>query len=141
MPRPTIAPVVWTPPGIPPRSGEPASRPPMPDPDLIAINGTGPEDVVIDADGQVFTGVVDGRILRLAPEGGVTTVADTGGRPLGVELSGDGRLVICDAHRGLLRVDPARGTVETLVDTVDGTRMRLCDNSAVGPDGSIYFSS
>jgi sugar lactone lactonase YvrE len=70
----------------------------------------------------------------------VTTVADTGGRPLGVELAGDGRLVICDAYRGLLRVDPADGTVETLVDTVDGARLRLCDNSAVGPDGAIYFS-
>ncbi|HYS39341.1 MAG TPA: SMP-30/gluconolactonase/LRE family protein [Pseudonocardiaceae bacterium] len=140
MPRPMIAPVVWTPPSVPPRATEQVSKPPMPDPDLIAINSVGPEDVVLDEDGNVFTGVADGRILRLTPEGVVTTVADTGGRPLGVELAGDGRLVICDAHRGLLRVDPALGTVETLVDTIDGTRMRLCDNSAVGPDGSIYFS-
>jgi sugar lactone lactonase YvrE len=139
MSRPSIAPVVWSPPSAPARSKQQASSPPMPEPDLVAVGGTGPEDVVVDGDGQVFTGVEDGRILRLT-DGGVTTVAETGGRPLGVELAGDGRLVVCDAYRGLLLVDPATGDVRTLVEQLDGTPLRLCNNSAVGPDGSIYFS-
>jgi len=112
----------------------------MPALSLTPIDAVGPEDVVIDQDGRVYTGVADGRILRITPDGDVTTVATTGGRPLGVELTDDGRLVVSDAHRGLLRVDPATGTVETLVDEVDGAKLRLCDNAAVGADGSIYFS-
>ena len=139
MPRPRITPLVWTAPPLPQRASQLTSASPMPPLDFLPIEGSGPEDVVIDQDGQIFTGVTDGRILRLSPTG-VTTVADTGGRPLGVELAGDGRLIVADAHRGLLRIDPADGTVETLVDKVDGDRMRLCDNAAVGPDGSIYFS-
>lgn len=139
MPRPSIAPVVWTPPAAPARAAQPASAPPMPALSLTPIEATGPEDVVIDQDGSVYTGVGDGRVLRIDPTGKVTTVADTGGRPLGVELM-DGRLVIADAHRGLLRVDPSNGAVETLVEEVGGKRMRLCDNAAVAEDGTIYFS-
>jgi sugar lactone lactonase YvrE len=112
----------------------------MPAPSLTPTGGTGPEDVAVAPDGNVYTGVSDGRLLRLAPDGEVRVVADTGGRPLGIEVHPDGDLVVCDAYRGLLRVDPARGTVAVLVDEVDGERMLLCDNAAVARDGSVYFS-
>jgi sugar lactone lactonase YvrE len=112
----------------------------MPAPRLRPTGGTGPEDVAVDLDGNVYTGVRDGRILQLAPDGTVREVADTGSRPLGIEVHPDGDLVVCDAYRGLLRVDPARGTETVLVDEVDGERMLLCDNAAIARDGSIYFS-
>jgi len=67
-------------------------------------------------------------------------VADTGGRPLGVELLGDGRLLVCDARRGLLAVDPETSAVEVLVDRVAGEPMRFCNNAAVAADGTVYFS-
>jgi sugar lactone lactonase YvrE len=112
----------------------------MPVPTFTPIGGTGPEDVAVDGDGNVYTGVADGRILRLGPDGAARLVADTGGRPLGVEVGPDGDLVVCDAYRGLLRIDPVTGAVTVLVDSVDGEPMRLCDNAAVGSDGSVYFS-
>jgi hypothetical protein len=113
----------------------------MPPPGRVEINGTGPEDVLVDHDGRVVTGVADGRILRVAADGSrIELVADTGGRPLGVELAADGRLIVCDADRGLLRVDPQTGSVETLVDEVGGQRLKLVDNAAVGSDGAVYFS-
>ena len=113
----------------------------MPRPERIALDGTGPEDVAVDPEGSVYTGVEDGRILRVPAGGGPpTVVADTGGRPLGVEIAPDGDLVVCDAYRGLLRVQPRTGRVEVLVDEVDGDRLLLCDNAAVAPDGTIYFS-
>ncbi len=112
----------------------------MPAPRLTPVGGAGPEDVAVRADGTIYTGVQDGRIMRLAPDGGVDTVADTGGRPLGIEVHPDGDLVVCDAYRGLLRVDPATGAIAVLVDEVDGEPMLLCDNAAIAADGTIYFS-
>jgi sugar lactone lactonase YvrE len=112
----------------------------MPAPRRTPVGGTGPEDVAVRVDGTVYTGVNDGRILRLVPDGGVDTVADTGGRPLGIEVHPDGDLVVCDAYRGLLRVDPSTGAITVLVDEVEGEPMLLCDNAAVASDGTIYFS-
>ena len=57
----------------------------------------------------------DGRIVRISPDGGEpTVVADTGGRPLGLHIARDGRVLICDSHRGLLALDPASGKLEAL---------------------------
>jgi sugar lactone lactonase YvrE len=108
---------------------------------VLEICGTGPEDVVIDSEGRIVTGVDDGRILRLSADGRHQDVlTSTGGRPLGIELLAEDMLVVCDAFRGLLRVDPVLGDVEVLVDEVDGERMRFCNNAAVASDGTIYFS-
>ncbi|MCT9078736.1 SMP-30/gluconolactonase/LRE family protein [Streptomyces fulvoviolaceus] len=111
----------------------------------IAIGGRGPEDVVADARGRVLTGVEDGRILRLDgltdPESArVETLAETGGRPLGLELLPDGALLVCDAERGLLRVDLTDGTVRILADSVAGEKLRFCSNVVALSDGSVYFT-
>ncbi|MEV4639075.1 SMP-30/gluconolactonase/LRE family protein [Actinoplanes sp. NPDC049548] len=102
---------------------------------VIAVPGHGAEDVVVAADGSVFTGTEDGVIHRITPDHRVEAVADTGGRPLGIELLPDGQLLVCDAHRGLLAVDPSTGAIEHLAGG-----MRFCNNAAVASDGTIYFS-
>ncbi|MET9395755.1 SMP-30/gluconolactonase/LRE family protein [Streptomyces sp. NPDC006624] len=107
--------------------------------------GHGPEDVVADPRGRVLTGLADGRILRLE---GVTdpvtarteVIAETGGRPLGLELLPDGDLLVCDAERGLLRVGTGDGTVRVLADTVEGERLRFCSNAVALSDGSVYVT-
>ncbi|MFD4872866.1 SMP-30/gluconolactonase/LRE family protein [Streptomyces sp. NPDC058420] len=111
----------------------------------VAIGGQGPEDVVADAHGRVLTGVRDGRILRLDglldPDAvRVETLADTGGRPLGLELLPDEGLLVCDAERGLLRVDLGNGTVRVLADSVAGEPLRFCSNVVALSDGSVYFT-
>ena len=108
---------------------------------LVAVPGTAPEDVVADADGNIWTGVEDGRIVRISPDGGsVQVVADTGGRPLGLAVARDGRLLICDSHRGLLRYDPATGAIETLVAEVAGRKLTFCSNVVESSDGTIFFT-
>jgi len=108
---------------------------------LLPINGNGPEDVVVDAEGWVFTGLEDGRIIRVSGDGTrIDTIADTGGRPLGIELYGDDGLVVCDSERGLLTVDVASGAVRTLTRSGDGAPLVVCNNAAVAADGTIYFS-
>jgi sugar lactone lactonase YvrE len=141
MPRPPMQPVVWIPPAIPERARRIGGDVPLPGLRLLDVIGHGPEDVVVDAGGSILTGVDDGRILRLAPDGRrVETVADTGGRPLGLELLPDGGVLVCDARRGLLRVDAGSGAVEPLVVTVEGEPMLFCNNAAVAADGTVYFS-
>jgi sugar lactone lactonase YvrE len=133
MSRPSIRPVVWTPPAPAPRAGGTA----MPPPRLLPVPATGPEDVAVEAGGSLLTGVDDGRVLRVDPgTGRVTEVARTRGRPLGIEITPDG-LVVCDAYQGLLRVDPDTGAVATLLSA---DQVRLCNNAAVAADGTVYLS-
>jgi sugar lactone lactonase YvrE len=106
----------------------------------LSVDGQGPEDVAVLND-RLVTGVADGRLLSVALDGAdVGVVADTGGRPLGIEVLPDERLVVCDAQRGLLRVDPATASVEPLTTTIAGEPMKFCNNAAVAADGTIYFT-
>ena len=108
---------------------------------VIPVPGHGAEDVLVGTDGRVYTGTEDGAILALTPDGErVTRVGSTGGRPLGLEQLADGRILVCDAARGLLAVDPESGSVETLVGAVAGRPMVFCNNAAVHSDGTIFFS-
>lgn len=108
---------------------------------MVRLPGRAPEDVVVDADGNVWTGLDDGRLLRVASDGAeVQVVADTGGRPLGLAVCRDGRLLICDSQRGLLRCDPSTGEIETLVTHVAGRRLVFCSNVIESVDGTIYFT-
>jgi hypothetical protein len=73
----------------------------------LDVGGEGPEDLAVGRDGAVFTGLRDGRIVRLDPETlRAATFAETGGRPLGLRFAPDGRLLIADAERGLLAAAP-----------------------------------
>jgi sugar lactone lactonase YvrE len=143
-PRPRLAPVVWQPPTPPPRASQPHGRIQMPPPALYAIPGRGPEDVAVDDAGRVIAGIEDGRILRLSPrDGTVESLANTGGRPLGIEVDADGSLVVCDASRGLLRIEPENSTVTELVaanEVIEGNPLRVCNNAAIARDGAIWFS-
>lgn len=104
------------------------------------VSAMGAEDVVVAADGTVHTGTEDGAIWALDPATGSSRrVADTGGRPLGIELLGDD-LLVCDARRGLLKVSPASGEVEVLLGRLEGREMKFCNNAAVAADGTIWFS-
>lgn len=137
--RPSIAPIVWQPP--PARERTPGAAAKSYKLDVISVPGTGPEDVVLDDGGGIVTGLADGRILRITEEGRtIRTVANTQGRPLGIELLPDGQLLVCDARRGLLAVDAGAGKVSELFSAFNGEPMRFCNNAAVARDGTIYFS-
>lgn len=108
----------------------------------VPVPGTGAEDVLVGPDGRVWTGTGDGAVIAVTPDGRRSErVVDTGGRPLGLEWLPDGRLLVCDALRGLLAVDvDGSGRIEELVTRVDGERMVFPNNAAVAGDGTIWFS-
>ena len=136
MGKPPIDPVRWQAPPI-------GTLPDLPSGSItvVGVPGNAPEDVVVDAEGQIWTGVDDGRIVRISPESGETTVVgDTGGRPLGLHIARDGRLLVCDSPRGLLAMDRSTGRFETLADKVDGRALGFCSNVTETDDGTIYFT-
>jgi sugar lactone lactonase YvrE len=107
----------------------------------VFVGAPGPEDVVVDGDGAIWTGAADGKIIRIdADTGSNDEVADTGGRPLGLAVARDGKLLVCDSHRGLLRMDRATGELETLVNEVDGRPLTFCSNVVESSDGTLYFT-
>ena len=111
----------------------------------VPVPGPGAEDVVVAThgpdEGAVFTGTEDGNIFRVSHDGRrIDRVAHTGGRPLGLEIGPDGRLLVCDAHRGVLRIDTATGAVEPVTDIVAGRKMQFCNNAAIASDGTVWFS-
>lgn len=106
--------------------------------------GHGPEDVVIDGDDRVVSGGADGRLwwwpADAAPGTAPRLLAETGGRPLGIERDPrDGTLVVCDARRGLLRVTPD-GRITELTREAAGTPIRFCNNASVAADGTVFFT-
>jgi sugar lactone lactonase YvrE len=114
---------------------------PLPSYTLIPLPGEGPEDVVAGPDGVIYTGVKDGRILAVAPEDGAAReVANTGGRPLGLEATADGRLLICDSPKGLMELDLKTGALETLVTHDRAERLIFCSNVVAAPEGDVFFT-
>lgn len=99
----------------------------------------GPEDAVIDSDGNLYTGTEGGLVLRIRPDGEVSVFAETGGRPLGLEFDAGGNLIVANAYLGLQRIEPD-GRVSLLTDRVDGEPIPYADDLDVAPDGRIYFS-
>ena len=108
---------------------------------VVPVPGHGCEDVLVTPDGTVHTGTEDGSVWAVSPDGAqVRRVGCVPGRPMGIELLPDGRLLVCDADNGLLALDPADGQVEPLLSRVAGQPLVLTNNAAVAKDGTIWFS-
>ncbi|HCU51748.1 MAG TPA: strictosidine synthase, partial [Micromonosporaceae bacterium] len=89
----------------------------------------------------MVAGGEDGNIWRwmadAAPGDPPQLLANTGGRPLGIEVDKrDGSLIVCDAYRGLLRI-AEDGEITDLASSAAGTPIVFCNNAAVANDGTI----
>ena len=137
----------WDPPARPELTGPLAEDSELTNASLIAAGRIpGPEDIVFDEQGRLYTGGEDGVIYRITPgqNGGeesedIEEFADTGGRPLGMRFDDRGNLIVTDSEMGLLSVAPG-GQITTLTDSVDGTPITYADELDIASDGTIYFS-
>lgn len=136
MGKPSVDPARWTPP-----EAAPLGRPVAPGGlRVLDTSGYGTEDVLVRDDGKILTGLEDGRIVAIDAESGTETlVADTDGRPLGIEHHPAGGYVVCDSTRGLLRL-ATDGTLTTLETGFGEVPFMFCNNAAVAKDGTIYFT-
>ncbi len=134
-----IDPVAWSPQSAPPLTGQYAQNSDLALKLYTTDNLVGPEDIARDAEGRYYTGVADGRIVRFTRDMQFTDFANTGGRPLGMEFDAQGNLIVCDAHKGLLSVDP-NGKITILSTEEGGVKFGFTDDLAIAKDGTIYFT-
>lgn len=101
------------------------------------------EDVAVGADGSLYTGQHDGRLVRLFRRDEawqMETIAQLTDLPvLGLQWAADGRLIAA-ASDGLYAVDVTTGVTQTLVTELNGRPLGFADDLDIGPDGTIYFT-
>src|SRR5689334_929114 len=136
-----ITPGAWTPPVAPALTGQYQQNNRLASVQKLFLgDGHKPEDVALDADGRIYGGFEDGRIMVLQPDGTQPRVfANTGGRPLGLAFDPAGNLIVADAIKGLLSVNKA-GEVKVLAVEADGVRFGCLNDLDVAADGTIYFT-
>ncbi len=136
-----VDPVAWEAPQAPELEGPYAVNDRLAAVQRIAEGvGTGPEDVIADEAGNLYTGYEDGRVVQLNAQGeSQRLVADTGGRPLGLVFDQDGNLLVADGYKGLLRISQ-EGEIEVLATGAEGVPFGFTNNVDVADDGTIYFS-
>lgn len=137
----SIAPAAWTPPVAPALTGPYQQNSRLAPVQRLSLGqGHSPEDVAIDADGRIYGGLEDGRIVQLQPDGTQPRVfANTHGRPLGLIFDRDGNLLVADALKGLLSISKA-GEVKLLTDEAEGVKFGCLNDLDVATDGTIYFT-
>jgi sugar lactone lactonase YvrE len=106
----------------------------------------GPEHIAFHQ-GWLYNGLLNGDVLKLSTDGKTReVVANTGGRPLGIDVDAQGRILVADGFKGLLRIEGSGpgAKVETLMATVDdpvaGDPLRFADAVKLGPGGIVWLT-
>ena len=136
-----ITPAAWTPPVAPALTGPYEQNSKLATTERLPMgSGFASEDVALDAQGRIYGGLEDGRIIQLQPDGKQPRVfASTNGRPLGLIFDQAGNLIVADAIKGLLSITPA-GEVKTLSTEAEGLPFGCTNDLDVAADGTIYFT-
>ncbi|KAI9123160.1 hypothetical protein K1719_006049 [Acacia pycnantha] len=98
-----------------------------------------PEDISVDKHGTLYTASRDGWILRLHRNGSWDHWKHIHSHTmLGITVTTQGDIIVCDSDKGLLKVTDDGVTV--LVSQVNGSKLRSVNEVVAASDGSLYFS-
>ena len=135
-----IDPVAWEAPPIPLMSGALEPNDTLMKAELIGKGAIhGPEDTAVNAEGRLYASLHNGQVVRFASDGQPAVFADTQGRPLGMDFDRQGNLIVADAYKGLLSINP-QGQIRVLSTSADGVPFAFTDDLDIASDGRIYFS-
>ena len=136
-----IVPAAWNPPVAPALIGQYQQNDRLRTVERLSLgDGRAPEDVAIDAEGRIYAGFDDGRIIQLQANGTQPRIfANTQGRPLGLIFNHAGDLIVADAIKGLLSIDRS-GVVQLLSDGAEGAKYGCLNDLDVAADDTIYFT-
>jgi sugar lactone lactonase YvrE len=108
--------------------------------ELLALGKIkGPEEVAVDSQGRIYGGTQDGEIMMLTPDGKLDVFAVTHGRPLGMQFDVNENLIVCDADKGLLSINP-QGKITVLATSANGVPLKFTDALDISRDGVVYFT-
>ena len=100
-----------------------------------------------DAEGNVYFSDIPGnRILKMDPQGNVSTFRADSGRTNGNTFDAQGRLISCEGteqgpgRRRVVRTDMRTGKVEVLTEKYQGKRYNSPNDVVVDPQGRIWFT-
>lgn len=130
--------VSWTPPFNPGLTGDYQPNQALAALTLLPV-GLAPEHVACNADGELYTGLEGGAILRRTAADEWIRVGTTEGRPLGIRTDGQAGVWIADSMKGLLHMAPD-GEVTVLADRIGDEPLRFVDDLDVDDNGRIWFS-
>uniref|UniRef100_A0A4D5R9U6 Adipocyte plasma membrane-associated protein n=1 Tax=Scolopendra viridis TaxID=118503 RepID=A0A4D5R9U6_SCOVI len=117
-----------------------------------------PESFAADGKGNIYTGLGDGRIVRITADGQQQFITRTGqhhskcggesmehmcGRPNSLRIDADGHLIVADAYKGLLKVLLPEGIVQVLIPSklgVGGVPFKFLNGLEITKTGLIYFT-
>jgi len=108
---------------------------------IIATGIISPEGPAVDLLGNVF--VVSrwtGRVVKVDPQGQVTEVVQTGGKPQSVALLETGELLLADAKNHALQKISPTGSLSTVAETVDGQRFLGPNDLVIADKGVVYLT-
>lgn len=119
----------------------------------------GPESIQVDFDGNIYTGLKDGRIVKIEKSGAIIELGRTGedlpncgdvsvedkcGRPLGIHLDkSEENIIICDSYFGLLSLNIKSKIMKTLIAASVGINQvpfKFLNHLAVSSKGVVYFT-
>jgi sugar lactone lactonase YvrE len=137
-----VDPASWAPPSAPQELGVLAPNEALSRCEIfVRTPGRGPDTIAFDAIGYLYTGLADGRIIRISPNGEETTLLATlGGRATGIAFDVEGNLLVADESSGAIDRIDATGNVIPLINRVDGEPLMLVNDLAVGNDGTIFVT-
>ncbi len=111
----------------------------------LGAGQAGPEDIVAHQ-GQVYTALSNGDIVRVGAEGQVSVVTNTGGRPLGLAITPAGQMFVADALKGLLSVNLSerqprpRPLLSEVDHPISNDPLRYADAVAIDRQGVVWLT-
>ncbi len=87
-----------------------------------------------------FVDIPFGRIFRIASGGEWELVTQYDGWPNGLKVHKDGRMFIADYRRGLMRLEPGSGKVDTVLETAYSEGFKGLNDLHFASNGDLYFT-
>lgn len=88
----------------------------------------------------VFSDIPNDEMKQWSPAGGLTTYRKPSRNANGNTLDLAGNLITCEHSGRRVALQPANGTLRTLVDTFEGRKFNSPNDAVVRSDGTIWFT-